>query len=226
MQLFSNQSTYKNHDNQRKPSPTQKQPTPQPDQIVSNIQKLTSEEADRLVLAKPDAKRMTFGMRNLGNTCFFNSVMQCLSHTRPLVNFCLSGSHTAVCKKRESCFLCLYTTYLKGIQQQQKTNPATVVYKLKSIWQRYSLGRQEDAHEFLIIFLESLVNSCFQMARPTREFLYKHQDKTALFNLIGGKSRSQVLCMNCGHSSNTYEDLITLSLDFPKNRQMGGVMLE
>jgi len=56
-----------------------------------------------------------------------------------------------------------------------------IVHKLRIIWQRYSLGRQEDAHEFLIIFMEALVNSCFQMLKPPREFIYKNQNKTAVF---------------------------------------------
>jgi len=76
----------------------------------------------------------------------------------------------------------------------------------------------------MIIFLESLVNACFSAAKPPRELVYKNQNKTAVFQLIGGKSRSQVKCLSCGHSSNTFEDLICLSLEFP--RQRGPVTLD
>ena len=71
--------------------------------------------ADEYVVEKPSVKRVTYGMRNLGNTCFFNSVMQCMSHTRPLLNYCLSESHRSECKKSQQCFLCIYTDYLKTI---------------------------------------------------------------------------------------------------------------
>ena len=33
-------------------------------------------------------------------------------------------------------------------------------------------------------------------------------------------------CLGCGHCSNTFEDLISLSLEFPKKRQMGACTLE
>lgn len=38
------------------------------------------------------------GLNNLGNTCFLNSVLQCLSYTPPLANFLLSRQHSAKCE--------------------------------------------------------------------------------------------------------------------------------
>lgn len=74
--------------------------------------------------------------------------------------------------------------------------------------------------------MESLVNACFNMMKPPREFIYKNQNKTAVFQIVGGKSRSQVKCLGCGHCSNTYEDLATLSLEFPKRKHANAFTLE
>lgn len=48
------------------------------------------------------------GLNNLGNTCFLNSVLQCILYTPPLKNYFEFTDHSLTCKIRGVCFICEY----------------------------------------------------------------------------------------------------------------------
>lgn len=53
---------------------------------------------ERLSLKWEQVYRVGAGLHNLGNTCFLNSTLQCLTYTPPLANYLLSKEHSRSCE--------------------------------------------------------------------------------------------------------------------------------
>ena len=53
---------------------------------------------ERLSMKWEQNYRIGAGLCNLGNTCFLNSVLQCLTYTPPLTNYLLSKEHSHNCE--------------------------------------------------------------------------------------------------------------------------------
>ena len=58
---------------------------------------------------------LSFGLKNIGNTCFLNSVLQCILYTIPLKNYLNFSNHTKTCKVKGVCFICEYDRLQKQI---------------------------------------------------------------------------------------------------------------
>ena len=53
---------------------------------------------ERLNLKWTQGHRIGAGLQNMGNTCFLNSALQCLTYTPPFANYMLTREHSKTCK--------------------------------------------------------------------------------------------------------------------------------
>lgn len=128
------------------------------------------------------------GLRNVGNTCFLNSTLQCLLHTPPVHNY----KHT--CNK-PVCTLCL----LKRLSVTRSTLPQDFLRYLPRIGRQFRLGNQEDAHE--------LLRGVVDLLGP----------KQFIRSVFGGVLKSRVQCQQCSFASETYDEFLDLSLELSSN---------
>ncbi|PIA19011.1 cysteine proteinase, partial [Coemansia reversa NRRL 1564] len=154
------------------------------------------------------------GLSNLGNTCFLNSVLQCLTYTPPLAEHMLTREHSAGCRVGESCMLCRFEAHVvRALSKREGSSisPKAIVGRLKLVAKHMRVGRQEDAHEFLRLLVDAFQRSLLTGIDPKID--RRIQETTLTHQVFGGYLQSQVSCGRCGYDSNTFDPLLDISLD-------------
>uniref|UniRef100_A0A8D0VE45 USP domain-containing protein n=1 Tax=Sus scrofa TaxID=9823 RepID=A0A8D0VE45_PIG len=78
---------------------------------------------ERLSLRWGRVYRVGAGLHNLGNTCFLNSTVQCLTYTPPLANYLLSREHTRGCHQGSFCMLCVMQNHIVQAWVESEVQP-------------------------------------------------------------------------------------------------------
>ncbi|CAL9182291.1 unnamed protein product [Musa hybrid cultivar] len=156
------------------------------------------------------------GLANLGNTCFLNSVLQCLTYTEPFAAYLQSGKHKISCQIAGFCAMCAIQNHVMiALQSTGKIlSPSTLVKNLRCISHNFRNSRQEDAHEYMVSLLESMHKCCLPSGVPSES--PTAYEKSLVHKIFGGRLRSQVKCMQCSYSSNKFDPFLDLSLEIAK----------
>ncbi|XP_010559301.1 PREDICTED: ubiquitin carboxyl-terminal hydrolase 21-like [Tarenaya hassleriana] len=153
------------------------------------------------------------GLLNLGNTCFMNAVLQCFTHTVPLIESLYSWKYSRPCTcANEFCLMQVLQDHIEIALRSSGDQISPVRFfdnlnQISSAFQRYY---QEDAHEFLQSFLDKLERCCLD---PLNRFRYvSSQGVNIVQDVFGGRLVSRLRCCNCNSFSDTFETSLCLSL--------------
>ncbi|XP_043689594.1 ubiquitin carboxyl-terminal hydrolase 25-like isoform X2 [Telopea speciosissima] len=188
------------------------------------------------------------GLKNLGNTCYLNSVLQCLTYTPPLANFCLKNQHSSLCdstseadRKRDCPFCILEKRIVRSLSIDLPLDaPSKIQSCLRIFAEHFRLGRQEDAHEFLRYVIDACHNTCLRLKKLQQQQCRKGNEScngasngggvsgcggdTIVKEIFGGALQSQVKCLSCGTESNKTDEIMDISLDLLQSNSLKDAM--
>lgn len=185
------------------------------------------------------------GLSNLGNTCFMNSSIQCVSNTQPLTQYFISGRHLYELNRTNpigmkghmaKCYGDLVQELWSGTQKN--VAPLKLRWTIAKYAPRFNGFQQQDSQELLAFLLDGLHEDLNRVhekpyvelkdsdGRPDWEVAaeawdnHLRRNRSIVVDLFHGQLRSQVKCKTCGHISVRFDPFNFLSLPLPMDSYM------
>uniref|UniRef100_H9G8C0 ubiquitinyl hydrolase 1 n=1 Tax=Anolis carolinensis TaxID=28377 RepID=H9G8C0_ANOCA len=166
------------------------------------------------------------GLRNLGNTCYMNAVIQCLSSVSPLVEYFLSGKYTAALDKDNGEIATAFAYLMNDMWLGDFDCVSPEVFRLV-IGERYPAfikKTQQDAQEFLIHVLNELHEALKKVSKKRNQGTSSStwdsrasyvSESSIITRLFEGHLSYDIICLECQNTTYKNEIFTVLSLPIP-----------
>jgi len=210
-----------------------------------NIKRLSIEKLFEINIALPeDSNKGITGLENIGNTCFMNSALQCLSNCYELTKYFLSNLYkneininNRLGTKGE--IVNIYRQLLKDLWEgkEESINPTYFKNIFSQFVEQFSGYNQQDSNEFLIFLLDKLhedINSISEKeysesekdenSLSDKEGAYKSwerylkRENSMIVDLFHGQFKSTINCKYCKRISRSFDSFNNISVPIPSKR--------
>ncbi|CAL1537539.1 unnamed protein product [Lymnaea stagnalis] len=180
------------------------------------------------------------GLRNLGNTCYMNSTIQCLNNTSPLITYFLNDNYLYDINRESSQgmqgeVVDEFAVVVKALWSQQfrSITPRDLKNTVAKYNPMFAGCQQQDSQEFLTFLLDGLheglneVKKAPEIPEQNNDQLsdteaasraWKHHKllhRSIIVELFQGQLKSSLMCGTCGKTSVTFQAFMFLSLPIP-----------
>jgi ubiquitin C-terminal hydrolase len=150
---------------------------------------------------------------NLGNTCYCSSVLQCFIYNQDFINTIINNNtNNDLISELNN----IINNNTDNNTKEYSLLPILKIIHSQKPW--FNSFEQNDAHEFLLLFLDILLLSKSDCIEYSWKNFLKNNNKS-LIKLYYGELETTIKCNNCNKSNKTFYQFNSINLNIPSEKR-------
>ena len=172
-----------------------------------------------------------FGIRNMGNTCYINSLIHCLRYNKDLNKYLKSEQFKDNLNGKERSLIESFSNIIvqtENIETKTIIRPESFIKKFDRDFNEIATNPQ-DAHEALLFLLDKFHSSisrnvkiraasnAIEQESSKNWKLFFEKDYSEIIRIFYGQSKTTILCSKCNNESNSFSPMNHIPVDVKKS---------